>query len=135
MVKRRTKKKTRRSRTKGVSVIGLAETYMLTNVATQTLFRTNPIQFMTSKAESGSTVITLNELINPKGRFYNNPTTGQSTRTDYIMNNIRNNWVKGLMGMVLIPLGFKLGRNVAKPAISRSNRLLGKAGIGNTVKL
>jgi len=136
MVKRRTKKKTRRSRTKGVSVIGLAETYMLANVATQTLFRTNPMQFLVGTpgrnfAADGKASISLKELFKPN----------QSTGNTYydtgavIRRNLEGQWFNGALQMVFIPIGFKLGRNLAKPAISRGNRLLGKAGIANTVKL
>ena len=65
MVKRKSKQK-RRSRKQGVSVIGLAETYLLLNVATQTLFRTNPYQFLVGDASnmyaSGTSSMSLREL-------------------------------------------------------------------------
>ena len=135
MVKRRSKKKKSRSRTKGVSVIGLAETYMLANVATQTLFRTNPMQFlMGTNAQfqaEGKSSISLKEL------FKSNQSSGAEyyNTGEVIKRNLTSQWFNGAFQMVLIPLGFKLGKNLAKPAISRTNRLLGKSGIGNTVKL
>ena len=136
MVKRRTKKKTRRSRTKGVSVIGLAETYMLTNVATQTLFKTNPIQFLMgdpgrNMQADGKSAISLREL------FRGNQSSGAEYYNTgaVIKRNLQSQWFNGALQMVFIPLGFKLGKNLAKPAITRTNRLLGKSGIGNTVKL
>ena len=109
---------------------------MLTNVATQTLFRTNPIQFLMgdsglSNRADGKSAISLKEL------FRSNQSTGAeyyNTGT-VIKRNLEAQWFNGALQMVFIPLGFKLGKNLAKPAISRTNRLLGKSGIGNTVKL
>jgi hypothetical protein len=138
MVKRKSKPKKRVNRQKGVSVIGLAETYLLMNAATQTMFRTSPVQFLVGKPASGSATITLSELISPAGRFYNNPDipgSGTAPRTTYIMRNIKAQWTTGLTQMVMIPLAFRLGKAVAKPAISRTNRLLAKGNIANTVKL
>jgi len=136
MVKRKSKQKRRVSRQKGFSIINGAETYLLLNVATQTLFNTNPLQFLTSKQAVYSGNITLQELINPEGRFYDKPdVAGVQGPTFYVMRNLKNNWVKGVTGMILIPLAFRAGRNISKPVISRTNRLLGKAGVANTVKL
>ena len=107
------------------------------NAATQTMFRTSPVQFLVGKP-SGSATITLSELISPAGRFYNNPDipgSGTAPRTTYIMRNIKAQWTTGLTQMVMIPLAFRLGKAVAKPAISRTNRLLAKGNIANTVKL
>ena len=136
--RKKTKSKRRVNRQKGVSVIGLAETYMLLNVATQTMFRTNPWEFLTADPKSGSAFITLSELMNPKDRFYNNPDipgSGSSPRITYIKQNISKQWVSALTQMVMIPLAFRFGKAVAKPAISKTNRLLAKGNIANTVKL
>jgi hypothetical protein len=111
---------------------------MLMNVATQTLFKTNPWEFLTGGPAKYSGTITLTELMNPEGRFYNNPDipgSGSSPRITYIKENIKKNWVSGLTQMVMIPLAFRFGKAVAKPAISRTNRLLAKGNIANTVKL
>lgn len=137
MVKRKSKPKKRVNRQKGVSVIGLAETYLLMNVATQTMFRTNPITFFTSKGEAGSATISLREIMSPSGRFYNNPATSmdEGNAGYYIMSNIKRQWGTALIQMALIPAAFRLGKAVARPAINRTNRLLAKGGIANTVKL
>jgi len=137
MVKRRTKTKARRvSRQKGFSIINGAETYLLMNVATQTLFRSTPIEFFTSRGLSGSNKITLQELLQGGRSFYDRPDmAGVQGAGYYIMGNLKANWTQGLTGMIMIPLAFKMGKSIAKPAISRTNRLLGKANIANTVKL
>lgn len=138
MARRRKKSKTRRKKS-GVSVIGLAETYMLLNVGTQALFNTNPVNFVMGSGgksgydASGLTSISLKEL------FQQSQVTGSSSSsyatTHIIKKNFEANWPTALAGMILIPVGFKLGRNFARPAITRTNRLLNKSGIGSTVKL
>ncbi len=51
------------------------------------------------------------------------------------MQNLKSNWVKGATQMVLIPMAFRFGKKLGRPAITRTNRLLNQAGIGSTVKL
>jgi hypothetical protein len=137
MARRRTSKKRRTSRKKqGVSVLGVAETVMLLNVASQAAFNTNAWQFLTSKGVAGSSTITLQELMTPENRFYDNPNiAGVQGASHYITTNLKKNWLGAAGMMILIPVGFKFGKNLARPAISRTNRLLNKAGVGSTVKL
>ena len=137
MAKRRQSKKRRTSRKKqGVSLLGVAETVMLLNVATEAAFNTSAYQFLTSKAAINSGNITLQELISPKGRFYDNPdVAGVQGPSYYIMKNLKENWLGAAGMMIAIPLGFKFGKQLARPALTRTNRLLNKSGIGSTVKL
>ena len=135
MVKRKSKTKRRTSRQKGVSLIGLAETYMLMNVVTQAAFRTNPVTFLTSKGLSGSYSITLQEMFNP-ARFYDRPDTpGVQGLSYYLGRNLKQNGFMAAIQMALIPVAFKLGRKLANPAIRRTNKLLADGGIANTVKV
>lgn len=130
MARRKAKRKTRRRKT-GVSIINLAETYMLTNVATQTFFKTNPVTFLTGNISgmraSGLQQLSVRELFQPK--------QGSIATTAVIQKNLSENWMTGVAGMVLIPIGFKVGKALARPAISKANRLLGKVGISKTVKV
>lgn len=140
MVKRRGKKKpTRRSKQKGVSVIGLAETYLLANAVTMAMFRTNPIQFAIGAPAAGSTVITARELFNPAGRFYDIPdVSGKQGPMYYIRKNLmreKGGAFTAVIQLVTIPLLFKLGKNLTKAPVNRTNKLLGDVGIANTVKL
>lgn len=145
MVARRKKKTTRRSRQKGVSILGVAETYMLASVATQTLFNMNAAEFVMGApgapswgTGAGYNKIGLKELFSRTQYQGNNKMGGigsQRPTMDLIKENLNENWGKGLAGMILIPLGFRVGKQVARPAISRTNRLLGKAGVANTVKV
>jgi len=133
--RRRGMKKKRSRKKQGVSLIGLAETLALANVVTQTMFRTNPVQFlMGDKAgyASGTASISLKELFKP-----NQHSSGNSTydTMEVIKRNVENQWVSGAVQMVTIPLIVRLGKGIARPAISKTNRLLNKTGIGSTVKL
>jgi len=136
MARRRSKRKRTNRKKQGISLIGIAETAMLINVATQTLFNTNAWDFITEETAPTSAAITLRELLNPKAKWtqmkYNKGSEGAGF---YIMNNVKANWMTGVGGMILIPLAFKMGKQISRPAISRTNRLLNKAGVGSTVKL
>jgi hypothetical protein len=131
MARRKAKRKTRRRKT-GISVLGVAETYMLANVATQTFFNTNPFTFVTGDTPGtmnarGITSISMMELFKPK--------QGALPTTKVLGKNLNDNWMKGVAGMILVPLAFRVGKQIAAPAISRTNRLLGKVGIAKTVKV
>ena len=129
-------KKKRSSRKQGVSLIGLAETFALMNVVTQTMFKTNPVQFFTgdnaAMTAAGTANISLRELFRA-----NQHSSGSDTYStmNVIKRNVEQQWVNGAIQMVLIPVGFKLAKGIARPAISRTNRLLNKSGVGSTVKL
>jgi hypothetical protein len=134
--RRRGMKKKRSRRKQGVSLIGLAETFALANVVTQTMFKTNPIQFFTgdnaAMTAAGTSNISLRELF--RGNQHSSGSDTYSTM-NVIKRNVEQQWVNGAIQMVLIPVGFKLAKGIARPAISRTNRLLNKSGVGSTVKL
>jgi hypothetical protein len=118
---------------------------MLASVATNTLFNMNAIEFVMGApgapswgTGSGYNKIGLKELFSTTQYQGNNKMGGigsQRPTLDLIKENLNENWGKGIAGMILIPLGFRVGKQIARPAISRTNRLLGKAGIANTVKV
>ena len=130
MARRKAKRKTRRRKT-GVSLVNLAETYMLTNVATQTLFNVNPWTFLvgdsTGMTAKGFQQLSIKEVFSAK--------QGSLPTTQVIQKNFSQNWMTGVAGMVLIPISFRIGKALARPAISKTNRLLGKVGISKTVKV
>ena len=114
----------------------MAETYMLLSVATNAAFRTDPVTFLMSKGEAGSATITLRELIAGGGRFYDNPNTSKfEGRQHYIMANLKANGFNAALKMIAIPIAFRFGKSLARGTISRTNRLLSKAKVANTVKL
>ena len=127
MARRKAKRKTRRRKT-GVSLLNVAETYALTNVATQTFFNTNPVTFLVGNTKagmaSGIAAISVKEIFG-----------APNIMGKQIQKNIANNWMMGVGGMILIPIFFRVGKAIARPAISKTNRMLGKVGISKTVKV
>ena len=147
MARRRARKPTRRRRKQGISLLGVAETVALSNVATQTLFNVNAYDFLMGGSNfQGANAITLRELFNPtqatgqrmatyQGGKITGSTPIMANTTSLIQQNLQANWMTGAIGMVTIPLAFKFGKQIARPAISRVNRLLSKAGVSSTVKV
>ena len=145
MVRRSKKKATRRSKSNGISLIGAAETFMLLNVASNALFRNGVVGFLSGPstgAASGTYSITLRELMGQygkeAGRVYGPTASGNNHAQTYagaIGYNLKQNWLSAAGQMILIPIGFRLGKSLARPAIARTNRLLSKGGIAKTVKL
>jgi len=144
------KKTTRRRRKQGISLLGVAETVALSNAATTTLFNVNAYDFIVGGNNfGGQNAITLRELFNPMqsktsgggtirvgGGSYTTPSVTTSSPTmAIIQENLRQNWVMGATQMVTIPLAFRIGKQLARPAISRVNALLRKAGVASTVKV
>jgi len=153
---RKRKMKTRRRRKQGISLLGLAETVALTNVVTQTAFNVNAIEFLTAKhGQVGGRAfygtgnqITLRELFSPNqvtggqsgpaqgGRMQGTSIVATTANTaDIVMNNLKENALSGVLGMITVPLTFKLIKNFGRPAISKINATLRKAGIASTVKV
>ena len=129
MARRRKTKSKRRSK-QGVSLLGIAETYMLLNVATQTLFNNDPINFIVGKDSGGpnSAVLNVKEMFGygtHGGPGIYGPTADKLGIAQTF----------GAMTMHNLSIGFRLTKAVARPAISRTNRLLNKAGVGKTVKV
>jgi len=145
MARRKGRKMTRRRKKQGISLINAAETVMLANVATQTLFNTNAYEFIVGNQSgmraSGVNAISLRELFQANQATYTTKVMGGGTQTvnvgtfGVVKDNLAANWMTGVAGMILIPLGFKFGKQIARPAISKTNRLLSKAGISSTVKV
>jgi hypothetical protein len=139
---RKSRKKTQRRRRKsGISVLGVAETVALSNVATQTLFNVNAWDFIQGGNNFGAAnAITLRELMNPTQRSTMRGPGGQTlsyaTNTmDLVQQNLQSNWIMGATQMVTIPLAFRIGKQLARPAISRVNALLRKAGVASTIRV
>jgi hypothetical protein len=146
MVRRRGRKTQRRRKKSGISLLGVAETVALSNVATQTLFNVNAYDFlMGGSSFGGLNQITIRELMSPTQRAQGrvagtSPMAGRTYTTsgntmELVQQNLQENWMTGAVQMVTIPLAFRLGKQLARPAISRVNALLRKAGVASTVKV
>jgi len=142
MARRRTKKKSRR-RKSGISALGLLETVMLMNVVTETVFNNSLWGFFTNQQIKGagqthSNIVTIGEIFTPTAGVGASAAASWGTAQNLggvISRNFRVNWMKGATGMILIPISFRVGKALARPAISKTNQLLNKAGVGSTIKL
>ena len=144
MVRRNKKKTTRRSKSNGVSLIGVAETYLLLNVATKTLFQNDLASFVMGRDGGGGNSFKINikevfMLGSQDGSGIYGPSASKAGIAPTVFGvmgyNLKKNWMSGVVQMALIPAGFRLGKSLARPAISKTNRLLSKGGIAKTVKL
>jgi len=145
MARRKSKKTTRRRRKQGLSLLNVAETVMLANATTQTLFNTNAMNFIAGGAGFGAgNEITLRELFDPTqavAAAASNPLTGggggmqMDSTFSVVQANLKENWVTGAGQMILIPLTFKAIKAVGRPGISKINSMLRKVGIASTVKV
>jgi hypothetical protein len=137
---------TRRRRKQGISILGVAETVALSNVATQTLFNTNAYDFLMGGSSFGAAnQITIRELMNPtqsvrigtgqQGLGGQQYVTGSQSTMSLVQANLQANWMNGAIQMVTIPLAFRFGKQLARPAINKVNALLRKAGVASTVKV
>jgi len=146
MARRRGKKTQRRRRKSGISLLNVAETVALSNVATQTLFNVNAYDFIVGSGTNfgRGEQLTLRELMSPTqvtgysqvnvgNRIQNREQTAGTM--SLVQANLKENWLMGAVGMVTIPLGFRVAKQLGRPAISKMNALLRKAGIASTVKV
>lgn len=146
MARRKGKKPQRRRRKSGISLLNVAETVALSNVATQTLFNVNAYDFIVGSGNNfgRGDQITLRELMNPTQMTgYSQVNVGNRIQNrevhtgtmSLVQSNLKENWLMGAVGMVTIPLGFRVAKQLGRPAISKMNALLRKAGIASTVKV
>jgi len=147
MARRKPKKTRTRRKKSGVSIIGLAETAVLTSVVTSTLFNVNAYDFFMAPTAAGGNAITIRELFNTTGTqsigmvnkqgAYGRTTQvqGYSPTVDLVVENLKANWMKGVVTLVATEAIFRAGKQIARPAISKMNRLLSKTGIAQTVKV
>jgi len=120
---------------------------MLLNAITQGAFRTSPYEFlMTPKgfdkigADGGQT-ISLPEILKfgaSSSAYGKIGSLGEAVKSnlgfnDGVSGNRPNKWVSVAGQMVLIPMGFRLGKKLARPALTRTRALLKQAGLKGTV--
>ena len=145
MAKRRGRKTQRRRRKSGISILGVAETVALSNVATQTLFNVNAYDFLMGGSTFGTgNQITIRELMKPEQvtGYRQGTASGRIVRVEntentfsIVQSNLQANWMTGAVQMVTIPLAFRLGKQLARPAINKVNALLRQVGVASTVKV
>jgi len=119
------------------------------NAITEGAFRTSPIEFlMTPKGfnkvgADGTWTVSLPEILKmgTSGSAYagvKSDTLAEVVKSNLGLNaggagNRDGAWIKVAGSMIAIPLVFKLGKKVARPALTRTRRLLKDAGLKGTV--
>ena len=156
---RRKMKKNSRSKKQPLSITGVAESLILANAGTKALFGTTLPKFA---LEGWATPITPTtgggygsgnsygfsaaELIKGTlgigdgfGQASTYPFSGGSNTWEgvsvAIKQNLRANGVSSLMTVILVPVGFRLGKKLMNRPIRSGNKLLKMAGIGKEVKI
>lgn len=141
MARRQRKTTPRRKNPKTINASALAESYLLANVVTQTMFRANPIQFVTGYSDGrfrigsdGSTTLTIPEMIKGTASTVSSGFTsaGINTIPAIVKYNLdRNNSTQKLvMGLVGIPIAFRVGNKLLRKPRSQTNKLLRMTGLG-----
>lgn len=154
MARRRKSKKTRRSSPKRTNLLNVAQSVILGNAVTQTLFNTNMYEFVTGRINGQfspgtmetSSQITLPELLGAGMNVTSviQPSIGYgmpaiSSSSGYggvhggfglaLKNNLQNNAVSGLTTMILTPIAFKVVSKLAKKPRAEFNKLARTVGL------
>lgn len=142
MARRSTKSKPRRRRFTGVNLVDLAETVTYANIASQTLFNLNAMEFLQSKQGYGSRGITLKELGQSLMGGAGGVAAATASAGGFAQNafgavgaNLRDNATKGLLKMAGVGIMFRIGKRVAAPARTRLNRGLKQLGLGAQLRV
>lgn len=146
---RRKSKKTRRSSPKKTNVLNIAQSIILGNAVTQTLFNTNMYEFVSGRV-AGSTFtnstgsswsqsnITLPELIgmgmNVEGTMGGNTYSGYGgihtgTLANQIKANFQANMASGLTTLIVTPIAFKVISKLAAKPRREFNKLARTVGL------
>ena len=137
------KKKTRRRRSRAISITGMTEAVMLANVGTMAIANTSAWDFFTAGTAlnpgtkwtgQGSSVISLKELIQWPSSATGGSYAGD-TRSQVLMKNLADNWLNAAWQAAIIPIGFKFGRRILRRPITMGNRLIAQAGLKGVIKI
>jgi preprotein translocase subunit Sss1 len=157
MARRKMKSKTRRSSPKKTNLLNVAQSVILGNAVTSTLFNTNMFEFVTGRIDGSytpgvagqSSQITLPELLGAgmgvgatssvigSGSIYQ--TTIQTPGAGYggvhgsfaqqLQNNLRENAVSGLTTLIVTPIAFKVISKLARKPRAEFNKLARTVGL------
>jgi hypothetical protein len=152
MARRRTRSKARRSSPKKTNLLNVAQSVILGNAVTQTLFNTNMYEFVTGRidgsytpgAASQSSQITLPELLgagmgvgvqtqNFLGQTITSGGSGYAgvhgSFAQALKDNLSANAVSGLTTMIVTPIAFKVVSKLAKKPRAEFNKLARTVGL------
>jgi len=145
---RRKSSKRRTRRTTSISLIGLAETFVIGSAATQMLFSTNLVSFLTGYADhqsptkgygwnpgsDGQNVITLPELLGftTSGWSVENIGGNYGTGGSFmkaVNQNVARNFLPSIGTAFLAPIAFKFMKKTFRKPIASVNRQLKGTGV------
>lgn len=146
-----------------LKVLPAVEGYVLANIATQSLFNGNPLQFLLGdlNASGGTTalsqamgpqpnVISLKELLTGSMNTATSTTSSSSvfgkptTTTSYgmtggvidaVQQNFMNNIGNIVIGTAMSTAGFRVAKRVLRKPINMANRQLRAVGLGSTIQI
>lgn len=155
MARRRMKSKTRRSSPKKTNLLNVAQSVILGNAVTSTLFNTNMFEFVTGRIDGSytpgdagqSSQITLPELLGAGmgvgatqsvgGAFgqtiVRSPGAGyggvHGSFAQQLQNNLKANAVSGLTTLIVTPIAFKVVSKLARKPRAEFNKLARTVGL------
>lgn len=134
---RRKKASPKRRSPKTVNAANLLESYLIANVATQTMFRVNPQEFLFNlnrAGQRGSNAITLPEIIGGISGTVSPSfkAIGADNLPALIKYNLdrSDSLQKLVVGVVGIPIAFRVGSKVLRKPRAQVNKVLRMTGLG-----
>jgi len=132
------KKQRRRTRTRGVNALALAESYAQLHIWSMAATNLSPWNFLTSDETGGvagasaANTVTLKELLT---RFntphYNNPLT----ESQLVWDNIKGSWVNAAISSVGVGLGFRVVSKILAKPRRMANKLLKDMNMSSIVRV
>jgi len=136
------KKQRRRTRTKGVNALALAESYAQLHIWSMAATNLSPWNFLTSDESggvvgaSGASTVTLKELLTK----LNSPHGGGGphaalTEGQLVWNNIKNSWVNAAISSVGVGVGFRVVSKILAKPRRMTNKLLKDMNMSSIVRV
>ena len=146
--KKRGKAKARRKTQKKLNLVGVAESVIIANVVTEGLFNCNAYQFITGRGATAGfdgympyntdSIITLPELLNFKYDRLQNSSGNTPQMVGFkssgagqvIKDNLKANMVPMAMGLIGVPIAFRVGAKLTTKPRATVNKMLDYTKIG-----
>ena len=152
MARRRTKRKTPRRSKQGISLLNVAEGFVIGNAATRGIFGTDLIPFLTegwlkdytptqgvggggAGNSWGISAAEIFKTLTGQSNYGINSNYMHQTLGAVVKRNIEANGAKSVATIVLTPIAFRVGKNLARRPINMTNRALKKLGVASTVRV
>ena len=144
-------KKTRRSRSKNINLLNVAQGIVAGNILTQGMFGLNAMEFLRgtpntvmnqspgssymtggrptytttySGIATGANKVSLMELFGASGND-----SGPEGAGKRVLENIQANWLPMTTGLIMTRVGFRIGKRFARPALTPVRQLLKGSGV------